>query len=73
MWNRRRRLKKQALGIPNNLPVDVEVSDLFYWEGGGMDLVQVDFSHEGEYAVGAACKPYTDELTRSIYTYMGDD
>lgn len=64
---------RQSLGIPDDLSVDVEVSDPYYWEGGGMDLVQVDFSHEGEYAAGAACKPYTDEIARNIYIYMGDD
>ena len=64
---------RQALGIPDNLSVDVEVGTPSYWEGGGMDLVQVDFYHEGEYAAGAACKPYTDKLARNIYVYMGDD
>lgn len=64
---------RQSLGIPDDLPVDVEVSDPFYWEGGGMDLVQVDFYHEGEYAAGASCKPYTEEIARNIYVYMGDD
>lgn len=64
---------RQSLGIPDDLPVDVEVSNPFYWEGGGMDLVQVDFYHEGEYAAGASCKPYTEEIARNIYVYMGED
>ena len=64
---------RQALGIPDDLSVDIEVGTPSYWEGGGMDLVQVDFYHEGEYAAGAACKPYTEELARNIYVYMGDD
>ena len=61
---------RQALGIPDDLPVEVEVSSPYYWEGGGMDLVQVDFYHDGEYAAGAACKPYTEEIARNIYQYF---
>lgn len=60
---------RQSLGIPDDLYVDIEVGAPFYWEGGGMDLVQVDFYHDGEIVAGAACKPYTDEITRSIYSY----
>lgn len=61
---------RQALGIPDDLPVEVEVSSPYYWEGGGMDLVQVDFYYDGEYAAGAACKPYTEEIARNIYQYF---
>lgn len=61
---------RQALGIPDDLPVEAEVSSPYYWEGGGMDLVQVDFYHDGEYAAGAACKPYTEEIARNIYQYF---
>lgn len=61
---------RQALGIPDDLPVEVEVSSPYYWEGVGMDLVQVDFYHDGEYAAGAACKPYTEEIARNIYQYF---
>ena len=61
---------RQALGIPDDLPVEVEVSSPYYWEGGGMDLIQVDFYHDGEYSAGAACKPYTEEIARNIYQYF---
>ena len=48
----------------------MEVSSPYYWEGGGMDLALVDFYHDGEYAAGAACKPYTEEIARNIYQYF---
>ena len=33
---------RQALGIPDNLSVDVEVGTPSYWEGGGMDADEKD-------------------------------
>lgn len=63
---------KRALGIPEDLPVEVHVGSPYYWEGGGKDLVQVDFTHEGEVVAGAACEPYKEDLVRNIYQYMGD-
>lgn len=60
---------RQALGIPDDLPVEIEIGDPYYWEGGDMDLIQIDFYHEGDYAAGAAFKPYTEEMARNIYQY----
>lgn len=60
---------RQSLRIPDDLPVEIEVGTPYYWEGGDMDLVQVDFYHEGEYVAGAAFKPYTEEMARNIYQY----
>lgn len=60
---------RQALGIPDDMPVEIEIGDPYYWEGGDMDLVQIDFYHEGEYVAGAAFKPYTEEMARNIYQY----
>jgi len=63
---------KRALKIPEDLPVEAQIGELYYWEGGAMDLVQVDFYHEGEYIAGAAFEPYKEDLVRNIYQYMGD-
>lgn len=60
---------RQSLGIPDDLPVEIEVGTPYYWEGGDMDLIQVDFYHEGEYVAGAAFKPYTEEMVRNMYQY----
>ena len=60
---------RQALGIPDDLPVEIEIGDPYYWEGGDMDLIQIDFYHEGDYVAGAAFKPYTEEMARNIYQY----
>ena len=63
---------KRALKIPEDLQVEVQIGEPYYWDGGDMDLVQVDFYHEGEYVAGAAFEPYKEELVRNIYQYMGD-
>ncbi|MBR3186410.1 MAG: YARHG domain-containing protein [Lachnospiraceae bacterium] len=63
---------KRALGIPEDLPVEVHVGNPYYWEGGGKDLVQVDFYTEREYVAGAAFEPYKEDPVRNIYQYMGD-
>lgn len=60
---------RQALGIPDDLPVKIEIGDPYYWEGGDMDLIQIDFYHEGEFVAGAAFKPFTEEMARNIYQY----
>ena len=60
---------RQALGILDDLPVEIEIGDPYYWEGGDMDLIQIDFYHEGDYVAGAAFKPYTEEMARNIYQY----
>ena len=60
---------RQALGVPDNLPVKIEVSEPYYWEGGAMDLCAVDFYHNENWIAGAACEPHTAETVKDICMY----
>jgi hypothetical protein len=60
---------RQGLGVPDNLPVKIEVSEPYYWEGGAMDLCAVDFYHNENWIAGAACEPHTAETVKDICMY----
>ena len=60
---------RKSLRIPDSLSVEPEIGEPYFWDGAGIDLVQVDFYHDGEYVAGAACEPYTENVARNIYTY----
>lgn len=64
---------RQALGVPDDLPVKIEVSEPYYWEGGAMDLCSVDFYHNENWIAGAACEPHTAETVKDIYMYSPEN
>ena len=64
---------RQALGVPDDLPVRIEVSEPYYWEGGAMDLCSVDFYHNENWIAGAACEPHTAETVKDIYMYSPEN
>ena len=64
---------RQALGVPDDLPVRIEVSEPYYWEGGAVDLCAVDFYHNENWIAGAACEPHTAETVKDIYMYSPEN
>ena len=57
------------LGVPENLAVEIEQSDAYYWDAGGRWLIQVDVYYQGEMVAGAAVDAATGEHVRNIYMY----
>lgn len=57
------------LGVPENLAVEIEQSNAFYWDAGGRWLVQVDVYYQGEMVAGVAVDATTGEHVRNIYMY----
>ena len=60
---------RRSFGIPDSLSVEPEIGEPYYWDGGDMDLIQVDFYHDGEYVAGAAFELYTENMVRNIYMF----
>ena len=60
---------RASLHVPDDSGIEIVVGEPYYWDGGDMDLVDVDFYEDGEFIAGAACRPYSTETIRSIYMY----
>lgn len=60
---------RQALGVPDDLPVRTEVSEPYYWDGSAVDLCSVDFYQNENWIAGAACEPHTAETVKDICMY----
>ncbi|WP_281693033.1 S-layer homology domain-containing protein [Agathobaculum desmolans] len=64
---------KQALGVPENLDVQVSIGDrITYWDAAEMWLIDISFYHDGEMVAGALFNADTLELGRNITMYSGD-
>ena len=60
---------RASLHVPDDSGIEIVIGEPYYWDGGDMDLVDVDFYEDGEFIAGAACRPYSTETIRSIYMY----
>ena len=60
---------RASLGVPEDMPMEVEVSDPYYWDGGDINLCQVDFYIGEDYIAGAACEEGTANVVSNIYVY----
>ncbi len=60
---------RRGLKVPDDIEVAVEVGNSYFWDGGNMDLAQVDFYHDGQYCAGAACEVGTSNIVKNIYSY----
>lgn len=64
---------KQALGVPENLDVQVSIGDrITYWDAAEMWLIDISFYYNGEMVAGALFNAYTLELGRNITMYSGN-
>lgn len=63
---------KRSLCVPDNLDVQVSVSDRYYWAAGERWLVQVSFTLDGEIVAGAAFDADNLEMVRDILMYSGE-
>ena len=60
---------RRSLGIPDDLSVELVISEPYYWEAGEVEIAQVDFYHNGELVAGASFKTYSDIMIRNIFMY----
>ncbi len=60
-----------ALGVPENLNVEITQGTPAYWEGGGFYRTNVEILHNGELIAGASVDSITGSLAGNIYTYSG--
>lgn len=59
----------RSLWVPEDLAVEIEQSDAYYWDAGERWLIQVDVYYQGEMVAGAAVDAATGEHVRNIYMY----
>ena len=61
---------KKGLRVPNDADVECQVGTPYIWEAaGGVELVPVTFTKNGELVAGADCNVISGEICRSIYMY----
>lgn len=58
-----------ALGVPEDLEVQITQGEPAYWEGGGFYRTPIEIYYNGELVAGASVNSLTGELAGSIYTY----
>lgn len=61
----------ENLGVPDDAVVEVEISEVFYWEAAERDFKTVTFTENGEMVACADVDPCTGELLKGIYKYDG--
>ena len=64
---------KAALGVPENLDVEITQGEPCYWEGGGIYRTPIDIYYNGELIAGASVNSLTGEMAGSIYVYSAPD
>lgn len=60
---------KQQLGVPEDLNVQYDVRDIYYWEGTGLYMVPVYIIYQGKTIAGADVDVNTCEAAKNIYLY----
>jgi len=58
-----------ALGVPEDLEVQITQGEPAYWEGGGFYRTPIEIYYNGELVAGASVNSLTGELAGSIYMY----
>lgn len=64
---------KAALGVPENLDVEISQGEPVYWEGGGFYRTYIEILHNGEMVASANVHSLTGALAGSIYIYSGSE
>lgn len=64
---------RKALGVPDDLPVEVQQSEIYYWEGADRWLIYVDFMYQGEMVASVEADAYTGEPLRGFFMYSSEN
>lgn len=60
---------RKDLKVPDNLEVTVEQGNSYYWDAGGIWVINVAFLHNGQYVAEATVNVQTLEQVRNIMIY----
>lgn len=64
---------KKVLNVPEDLPVEANQSEAYYWEGADLWLIYVEFSYQGEPVASVEADAYTGEPLADFWMYTPPD
>lgn len=64
---------KKILNVPDDLPVEANQSEAYYWEGAGLWLIYVEFRYQGEPVASVEADAYTGEPLADFWMYTPPD
>lgn len=67
--NQQIEILRKDLKVPDNLEVTVEQGNSYYWDAGGIWVINVAFLHNGQYVAEATVNVQTLEQVRNIKIY----